>query len=223
METKEVKGYKWVEGYKAFVEKNGKLYGALQKSFEYQTENIMDDKDLQKCRRGFHFCKELKEIVFNQSFDPTIAPYKYYRVKGLVAENQENDLFHPYKVVTHHLIILDEVSEDELLECVKQGKDRRYTILSSVPDDMFEECFRKIRSAHTQKELDDIRVELKKMLHDIHKQQLVDAGYSAPFADYLTKYKGSKYYFDKAIALAAEIDDPAMRVMALMTEPDEDE
>lgn len=223
METKEIAGYKWVEGYKAFFEKDGKLYGASQKSFEYQTENIMDAKYIQKCRNGFHFCEELKEIVFNQNFDPTVAPYKYYRVKGLVADNQENDLFHPHKIVTHHLIILDEVPEKELLECVKQTKEQRYTVLCEFPDEMFEECFYKIRSAHTQKELSDIRTELKKSLRNVHKQQLIDVGYSAPFADYMVKYRDSKYYITKAIALAAEIDDPAMRVMALMTEPDADE
>lgn len=222
MKTKEIAGYKWVEGYKAFLEKDGKLYGASQQRFEYQTENIMDEKELKKCYRGFHFCERLSDVVYHCAFHPAAAAFKYYHVKGLVAEQALAPIIEP-KIVTHHLIILDEVSEDELFECVKQGKDRRYTILSSVPDEMFEECFKKIRSAHTATELNNIHLELKELLRNIRKQQLIDVGYSAPFANFLTKYKNGQYYFDKAIALAAEIDDPAMRVMALMTEPDADE
>ena len=228
METKEIANYKWVEGYKAFLEKDGKLYGASQKSFEYQTENIMDEKDLQKCRRGFHFCKELKEVIYHNSFYPTEAPYKYYHVKGLVSECKENGHYQylftdPNKLVTHHLIILDEVSEKELFECMKEDQCYHYTILSDFPDEMLEECFKKIRSAHTRNELVNIRTALKEDLRNIRKQQLLDVGYSAPFADFLLKYKDSRYYFEKAIAMATEINDPAMRVMALLTEPNADE
>lgn len=103
----------WVEGYKA-TDKNMKCQG-----FQYELgKHYVFDGEVKLCEKGYHFCKELKD-VFN--FYPLIGS-RFFKVKGLVSKYELSPNVYVYdpKMVAKEIIFLEELTYDDLKEYIKE-------------------------------------------------------------------------------------------------------
>ena len=124
----------WIEGYKG-TDSDMKCYDDFH--FELN-KNYVIDGDIELCERGFHFCKELKDVFDYYSLNINV-PNRYFKVKALVSTKQMKAQEEEYKrkleeyhssmffhirptndkFVAKEIILTEEVGFEELLPYIK--------------------------------------------------------------------------------------------------------
>lgn len=131
----------WIDGYKG-TDSDMKCYDEFQ--FELNKKYVFDG-DIELCKRGFHFCKNLKDVFNYYGLRNIDKPNRYFKVKALVSTKQMkaqkeeykrkleeyNSYSFPFtrfrptndKFVAKEIILTEEVSFEELLPYISKDYD----------------------------------------------------------------------------------------------------
>lgn len=183
----------WVEGYKG-TDKNMQGHGHYQ--FEVgKRYDMPTDVEIKECHAGFHLSLNMKDV--NKHYDIGNGN-RFFKVKALVRERDLNDY--------------GKTKTDGYFTCRKVDKLVSQSI-EFIRELTPEEVFQDTEWAHWSEEYKKMAMEFntRKVENLVKTDELVELGYSRPFATYIVKE--GRYETAKAVGSQPDL---SMDMKALM-------
>ena len=130
---KDTNEYVWVEGYKG-TDKNM----CCQNDFQYELGvevSLPEDEEPVVCKRGFHFCPELKDVFCYYGISKN---HRFFKCKALVKKEDAKRGFSTFfdftkKIVAKKIILTEEI-EITTQDCIDWAADRGLIITKDIVD-----------------------------------------------------------------------------------------
>jgi len=171
----------WVEGYKG----TDKTLGC--RGYQYEMHNVHTmpkGEEISECRSGFHFCIELKRVFDYYNIE---KGNRFFRVRAEVKKSDLDKYYEKYKIDTN-AAYPDSVVIGEPIDKGIGSKDKLAArsiefLYELTPDDIFKGS--KCENWSHEDKLLAIQVGIEQVqeLHEV--RELVELGYSEPFAWYI--------------------------------------
>lgn len=148
----------WVDGYKGTDSKM-----RCRDNYQFilgEIHDMPEDAEIEACKSGFHFCKELSDVFLYYSIG---NGNRFFKVRALVRAADLEEVSD--KLVAKSILLVSEVSVEEIFDAYP------------CPDDI------------KNWSLEDKEIALHSSMSKVHHRHrvtdLIDVGYSAPFAEFL--------------------------------------